>query len=65
MVPHIFAENDHDLYSAQGFLPPATAFANGYTTRSAAGRLSEIVGPRHWKLTVTIARMAWFYAAGK
>src|ERR1700742_974 len=46
-IPHIFAENDHDLYFAQGY---ATAMDRLWQmdiqTRSASGRLSEIVGPK-------------------
>ncbi|PQA56320.1 penicillin acylase family protein [Siphonobacter curvatus] len=44
-VPHIFAENDHDLYYAQGYVTARDRlFQMDLTIRSAAGRLSEVVG---------------------
>ncbi|GJQ63324.1 MAG: beta-lactam antibiotic acylase [Melioribacteraceae bacterium] len=46
MVPHIFAENDHDLYFTQGFV---TAYHRlwqmEFQTLAASGRLSEFLGP--------------------
>ena len=46
-VPHIFAENEYDLFFAQGYF---TAFDRlwqmEFQTHAAAGRLSEIVGPK-------------------
>lgn len=45
-VPHIFAENDHDLYFAQGFVVARDRlWQMDFYTLAAAGRLSEIVGP--------------------
>ncbi|MCK6618606.1 MAG: penicillin acylase family protein [Cyclobacteriaceae bacterium] len=45
MIPHIIAQNDEDLYYAQGYI---TAFHRlwqmEFQTHAAAGRLSEIVG---------------------
>jgi penicillin amidase len=47
MVPHIFAENDHDLYYVQGYLTAKERlWQMDIQTRSAAGRLSEVVGPK-------------------
>jgi penicillin amidase len=44
-VPHIFAENDVDLYLAQGFITARDRlFQMEMQTYDAAGRLSEIVG---------------------
>lgn len=47
MVPHIFAENDEDLYFLQGYV---TAYFRLWQmdmiTRAASGRLSEIVGEK-------------------
>jgi penicillin amidase len=45
-VPHIFAQNDHDLYLAQGYVAASLRlwqmeFGSLYT----AGRISEVVGP--------------------
>lgn len=45
-VPHIFAENDHDLYFAQGYVTARDRlWQMEFQTHAAAGRLSEIVGP--------------------
>ncbi len=45
MIPHIFAQNDEDLYLAQGYV---TAFHRlwqmEFQTHAAAGRLAEILG---------------------
>lgn len=44
-VPHLFAQNDHDLYLAQGYVTARDRlFQMELTVRSAAGRLSEVVG---------------------
>ncbi|MDX1641150.1 MAG: penicillin acylase family protein [Balneolaceae bacterium] len=45
-VPHIFAQNDHDLYFAQGFVTARDRlFQMELQTYDAAGRLSELIGP--------------------
>jgi penicillin amidase len=45
-VPHIFAENEHDLFMAQGFVQAQDRLWQMETNRRiAAGRLSEIFGP--------------------
>ncbi|MEX2398166.1 MAG: penicillin acylase family protein, partial [Balneolales bacterium] len=44
-VPHIFAENDHDLYLAQGFITARDRlWQMEFQTHAAGGRISEIVG---------------------
>jgi len=44
-IPHIFAQNDDDLYFAQGYVTAAhRLWQMEFTTLAAAGRLSEIVG---------------------
>ncbi len=46
-VPHIYAQSIEDAIYAQGYLHAANRlFAMDISTRAAAGRLSEIVGPR-------------------
>lgn len=46
-IKHIFAENDEDLYFAQGFVIASDRlWQMEFLTRIAAGRLSEIFGPR-------------------
>ena len=45
-VPHIVAENEHDLYMAQGYVVAQDRlFQMDLTRRAAAGRLSEVIGP--------------------
>lgn len=45
-VPHIFAQNEHDLYLAQGYIVARDRlFQMEMQTYDAAGRLAEIVGP--------------------
>lgn len=45
-VPHIFAQNDADLYFAQGFVVAQDRlWQMEFYTLAASGRLSEIVGP--------------------
>src|SRR5437016_735444 len=44
-IPHVFAQNDHDLYYAQGFLTARDRlWEMDIQTREAAGRLSEVLG---------------------
>jgi penicillin G amidase len=45
MVPHVFAENDEDVYFVQGYLHAKyRLFQMEFQTHAAAGRLSEILG---------------------
>lgn len=45
LIPHIFAENDLDLYTAQGYITAKhRLWQMEFQTRAAAGRISEIVG---------------------
>lgn len=45
-VPHIYAENEHDLFMAQGFVQAQDRLWQMESNRRlAAGRLSEILGP--------------------
>jgi penicillin amidase len=45
MVPHVFAQNDHDLYFVQGYLHAKfRLWQMEFQTHAAAGRLSEILG---------------------
>ncbi|MBK8488109.1 MAG: penicillin acylase family protein [Bacteroidetes bacterium] len=46
LVPHIFAENEHDLYMAQGYIVAKhRLWQMEITFRAASGQLSEILGP--------------------
>lgn len=64
LVPHIYAQNDHDLYFAQGYV---TAFFRlwqmDFTTRVAAGRLSEVIGPKTLDFDRQQRRKGMVYAA--
>ncbi|MGB3181856.1 MAG: penicillin acylase family protein [Cyclobacteriaceae bacterium] len=45
LVPHIFAQNDHDLYLAQGYITARhRLWQMDFQVQAAAGRLSEILG---------------------
>jgi penicillin amidase len=45
-IPHVFAENDEDLYFAQGYVTAMhRLWQMELQTHAAAGRVSEIVGP--------------------
>jgi penicillin G amidase len=45
LIPHIFANNEHDLYFAQGYITAVhRLWQMDFQTRAAAGRISEIIG---------------------
>jgi penicillin amidase len=47
LVPHIFAQNDHDLYFVQGYIAAnLRLWQMEFITYAAAGRLSEILGKK-------------------
>lgn len=47
LIPHIFAENEEDLYMAQGYVTAANRlWQMEFITHVAAGRVSEIIGAR-------------------
>ncbi|TYA52283.1 penicillin acylase family protein [Formosa maritima] len=47
LVPHIFAQNNTDLYKAQGYITAKHRFWQmEFQTHAAAGRLSEIIGEK-------------------
>jgi len=47
LIPHIFAQNDLDLYRAQGFITAKhRLWQMEFQTYAAAGRLSEIIGEK-------------------
>ncbi|MGH7494551.1 MAG: penicillin acylase family protein [bacterium] len=63
-VPHVFARNDHDLYFTQGYLVARDRlWQMEFQTHAAAGRLSEIVGPRALELDRHRRRIGMIYAA--
>ncbi len=63
-VPHIFADNDYDLYFAQGYVTARDRLWQiDFQARGAAGRISEIVGPQAIEYDRTQRRMGMLYGA--
>ncbi|MCX2451255.1 penicillin acylase family protein [Pedobacter sp. PLR] len=66
MIPHIFAQNDHDVYYAQGYVTAMhRLWQMDFQTRFAAGRLSEVVGKKAIELDRYQRRMGMVYGAEK
>jgi penicillin amidase len=64
MIPHIFANNDHDLYFAQGYITAQDRlWQMDIQTRSAAGRLAEVLGPKGLGHDLYERRMGMVYGA--
>mgnify|MGYP002780171210 CR=1 FL=1 len=63
-VPHVFATNRHDAYRALGYVVARDRwFQMELTYRAAAGRLTEIAGPRVLELDRTARRLGLGWAA--
>jgi penicillin amidase len=63
-IPHIFADNEHDLYYAQGYVTATERLWQlDIQTRSAAGRLAEIAGPQALEIDRYHRRMGMVYGA--
>lgn len=66
MIPHIFAQNDHDVYYAQGYVTAMhRLWQMDFQTRYAAGRLCEVVGEKAIELDRYQRRMGMVYGAEK
>ncbi|MFN4315968.1 MAG: penicillin acylase family protein [Chitinophagaceae bacterium] len=64
LVPHVFAENDEDLYFAQGYLHAKfRLFQMDLQTRAAEGRASEIAGEAAINYDREQRRLGMRYAA--
>jgi len=64
LVPHIFADNNHDLYFAQGYVTAKDRlWQMDFQTRFASGRLSEVIGPKAIELDRYQRRMGMAYGA--
>lgn len=64
MIPHIFAENNYDLYFTQGYITAKDRlWQMDFQTRFASGRLSEVVGPKAIELDRYQRRMGMAYGA--
>lgn len=65
-VPHVFAQNEHDLFLAQGYLVARERlFQMEIQTYDAAGRLAEIVGPDLLNRDLNTRRLGMTYGAEK
>ncbi|MFQ5602830.1 MAG: penicillin acylase family protein [bacterium] len=65
-IPHIFAENEHDLYFAQGYVTAQNRlWQMEFQTHAAAGRLSEIIGRRALEYDRFQRRIGMVYGAEK
>ncbi len=64
LVPHVFAENDEDLYFVQGYLHAKfRLFQMDLQTKAAAGRASEIAGIKAINFDKGQRRLGMVYAA--
>src|SRR5882724_2784806 len=66
LIPHVFAENDHDLYFIQGYLHAKfRLWQMEFQTMAAAGRISEILGndPRFINYDRETRRLGMVYGA--
>ncbi len=62
--PHIFAQNNHDLYFAQGYVTAKDRlWQMEFQTYAAAGRLSEIIGDKALDYDRTARRKGMVFAA--
>jgi penicillin amidase len=64
LVPHVFAENDEDLYFLQGYLHARfRLFQMDLQTKAAAGRASEVAGKKAIEFDRGQRRLGMVYAA--
>ncbi|XZF15825.1 penicillin acylase family protein [Chitinophagaceae bacterium MMS25-I14] len=64
LVPHIKADNDHDLYLAEGYIHAYfRLWQMDMQTRAAGGRVSEVIGEKGLKFDRTQRRKGMVYAA--
>lgn len=64
LIPHIYANNDEDLFRAQGFITAKNRlWQMEFQTHAAAGRISEIIGKVALDFDRTQRRLGMGYAA--
>ena len=64
LVPHVHAENDHDIYFVEGYLHATyRLWQMDMETRAAAGRVSEVVGKKAFDYDREQRRKGMVYAA--
>jgi len=65
-VPHIFAQNDHDLYLAQGYvIAKLRLWQLEFQTHAAAGRISELIGENGIRFDRLQRRKGMVFGASK
>lgn len=53
LVPHVFAQNEHDIYFVQGYLHAKfRLWQMEFQTHAAAGRLAELIGPKKGEYSI-------------
>lgn len=63
-VPHVFAENDHDMYLAQGYVTAKDRlWQMDFISYASAGRLSEILGSGYLEYDRLQRRVGMLWAA--
>lgn len=63
-VPHIFAQNEHDLFFTQGYVTARDRlWQMEFQSMAAAGRLSEIIGEKALQYDLYQRRIGMVYAA--
>jgi penicillin amidase len=64
MIPHIFADNENDVFFAQGYITAKDRlWQMDFQTRFASGRLSEVVGAKALELDKYQRRMGMTFGA--
>jgi penicillin amidase len=64
LIPHVFAQNENDAYFVQGYLHAKfRLWQMEFQTRAAAGRLSEIIGPKALDYDRDKRRLGMVYGA--
>ena len=64
LVPHIHADNDHDIYFLEGYLHASfRLWQMDMETRAAAGRVSEVIGKKGLDYDIDQRRKGMVYAA--
>ncbi|MFZ1592630.1 MAG: penicillin acylase family protein, partial [Chitinophagales bacterium] len=64
LVPHVFAEDEHSLYYLQGYITAKyRLWQMDIQTRAAAGRLSELFGPKFIEYDLEQRRKGMIFGA--
>jgi penicillin G amidase len=64
LIPHIYANNDEDLFAAQGYITAKNRlWQMEFQTHAAGGRVSEIIGAKALDFDRTQRRLGMVYAA--